>query len=286
LDGRVEIDYDAMRDRETPNLRVTWTPEPGTKRSPGEKIMARATAHDDANRWQTGIESIDFIVMPQSNNQFFGFHQWPQGPQRCENVPPPRTAAAVYTVPADPPPIIKLAVCTKDFVPHELCELAEFPTGDFHGTLTDTGGPPPHKVTMSADFVLNHDGKGNLTGTMVGETRFVDASTAPGCFSSTRRPHRFRIALVGSYTEGRSIKVFLDRIDETPMVVNTRCPTYNDDVEATRLGFRNYLWYAREFLGTPSPFGDGELLPDGTRLYKWEGPPQRTVTVTLRRARN
>jgi hypothetical protein len=42
-------------------------------------------------------------------------------------------------------------------------------------------------------------------------------------------------------------------------------------------------------LGTPGPFGDGEVLPDGTREYKLDAAPGGVGTrwaVTLRRARN
>jgi hypothetical protein len=277
--------YESPHDRTRPTLRTASVPPKGSKVQPGQRIVVSMTARDDADRWQTGIKTIQLAAESD------GARDVAPTPVRYQPCSEPREkrVEATYVVPANPPPVVRLKATATDHANQTDFDVGEFPTGDFYGTTTYSGGQPPHQHTMRADLVLNHDGRGNLTGTMVGETRWIDASTAPGCFSSMRRPHRFRVALVGAYTEGRSIKVFLGDVEESPMVINNRCPTYDTTDEVKQMGFRNYLglwWYAQQpFLGTPSPLGDGEVLADGSRLYKWEGAPQMSITVTLRRAR-
>lgn len=276
--------YEIPTDRTPPTLQTNSTPPKGSKVSPGQRIVVRMVARDDAARWQTGVKTIQ-LVADSDGGRFIASENYPA----CSE-PNEKRVEATYVVPANPPPVVRLSAIAEDHAGNKSeIDRAEFPTGDFHGTMTYPAGQPPHQTETRADIVLDHDGRGNLRGTMVGETRLVDASTAPGCFTTTVRPHRFRVALVGSYTEGRSIKVFIGDIEDTPMVVNNRCPTYNTTDPVPQMGFKNYVglgWYAQQpFLGTPSPLGDGEVLPDGTRLYKHTNVTG-TMTVTLRRASN
>jgi hypothetical protein len=287
----VQLDYGSPSDRTPPTLEASWRPENGSRVRPGQEIRVTMTARDDTSDWQTGIRTIQLLA-DSEGNRIVNEMAYPPHLPTCEGQPPPRTLEAVYTVPPSPPPIVRLRARTRDHTgrtEHEVVATAAFPTGDWYGTLTYSGGQPPHQHTARADLVLNHDGRGNLTGTMVGETRWIDASTVPGCFTSMRRPHRFRVALTGAYTEGRSIKVFVGDIEDSPMVLNNRCPTYNITDEVKHLGFRNYLglgWSAQQpFLGTPSPLGDGEVLADGSRSYRWEATSM-VMTVSLRAARN
>jgi hypothetical protein len=290
------VDWTLAPDEEKPKLDVVWTPSKGTPVRVGDRITVHVTARDDATAAQTtpaqtGVARIRVDVGIGGGLVAAPAEYPPPMPlQECGRQNPVRIYEATYTVPADAPPVVKLRAYARDFAGNETWEDADFPLqADWYGTFTYPAGQPPHQTTTRADLVLNHDGKGNLTGTMVGETRLVDASTAPGCFSSTVRPHNFRVALTGAYTEGRSIKVFIGDIQETPMIVNNRCPTYNTNVEANQLGFKNYIglgWYAQQpFLGTPSPLGEGEVFPDGTRVYRHSNVTG-TMTVTLRRARN
>jgi len=58
----VRLDYNVARDDIAPTLDVQWTPPKGTKVRVGTRITAKAIARDDANRWQTGIKTIDLDV--------------------------------------------------------------------------------------------------------------------------------------------------------------------------------------------------------------------------------
>lgn len=277
--------YESPSDRTPPTLRTTSNPPKGSKVQPGQRIVVQMVARDDADRWQTGIKTIQLVAESDGGRDLA---PTPVHYGVCSD-PNEKRVEAIYVVPPDPPPIVRLKATATDHANQSDFDIGEFPTGDFYGTLTYPAGQPPHQHMIRADLILNHDGRGNLTGTMVGQTNWIDASTAPGCFTSQVRPHRFRVALVGSYTEGRSIKVFIGDIEDTPMILNNRCPTYNTTDPVPQLGFKNYVglgWYPQQpFLGTPSVLGDGEILPDGTRVYKHINVTG-TMTVTLRRARN
>lgn len=275
--GKFDAKYSPAHDDKPPTLRVQSDPREGSKVQPGQRIVVRMSARDDADRWQTGVKTIQ-VVADSEGGRFIASENY----EPCSD-PKEKRIEATYRVPADPPPIVRLTVLAEDHSGHQVKATAEFPTGDFHGTFTYPTGQPPLQYSTRADLVLNHDGNGNLAGVMVGETSWIDASTAPGCFTSMVRPHHFRVELKGAYTEGRSLKVFLGDIEDTPMILNNRCATYNTTDEVNHLGFKNYVglgWVPEQpFLGTPSPLGEGEVRPDGARVYKMD-----TMTVTLRRA--
>lgn len=58
----VRVDYDVSRDTIAPTLNVTWTPPKNSKVKARDRITAKVIARDDANDWQTGIETIDLDV--------------------------------------------------------------------------------------------------------------------------------------------------------------------------------------------------------------------------------
>lgn len=277
----VKVEYDVARDQEFPKLDVVWDPPPGKKVGPGTKIMARAAASDDWNLWQSGVRRIDMNVLPESSNQSFGFQEWPPHPRTCENMPPTRRLEGVYTVPPSPPPVVRLRVRAVDHAGHAnpYRHIAEYPTGDWAGTFQmESAG----RLFTRADIVLNHDGRGNLTGTMVGQQRIDYTWNGGRCFQRTIRPNRFRVSLVGTYTEGRAFKVFIKEVEESKLREERGCA--GSGSVQMEFGFKTHIWGAEALLGTPSPLGEGEVRADGTRYYKFEHPPT-TATVTLRPAR-
>ena len=82
-------------------------------------------------------------------------------------------------MPANPPSMVRLRAVAKDFAGNETELWAEFPTGDWYGTLefsSDSvvrGVRPTIKDHM--DIVLEYDGKGNLEGTLTGRPQFQSA---------------------------------------------------------------------------------------------------------------
>jgi len=269
--------YEIPTDRTPPTLQTNSTPPKGSKVSPNQRIVVSMTARDDDARWQTGIKTIQ-LVADSDGGRFVASENYPA----CSE-PNEKRVEATYVVPANPPPVVRLSAIAEDHAGNKSeIDRAEFPTGDWHGTLTVESA---NRYFTRADFVLNHDGKGNLTGTMVGQLRHLDV-TAGACTFRMVRPNDFRVSLVGAYTEGRSLKVFINEIQETGMTAEARCQGTGGPIGPPGgWKFKMAVWTPQEFLGTPSPLGEGEVLPDGTRQYKVEHPPTRW-TVTLRPARN
>ena len=195
----VQLDYDVERDQTAPKLNVTWTPPKGTKVKAGGKIKAKAVARDDTNRWQTGINTIDFDVQGGGS---FGFHDYPRPQPPCERPPPPRTLEGVYTVPSDPPPIVRLRAVTKDFAGHDARDIAEFPTGDWYGTIDWSIAFPVGRMWGRLDLAFDYDGQGNLKGRMTGDDH-VEAQTPCGP-TTTETPSKLSANLVGQYTPSRN----------------------------------------------------------------------------------
>jgi hypothetical protein len=268
--------YASWRDQTPPTLRVRSEPTAGSKVQPRQRIVVRIVAADDADRWQTGVKTIQ-LVADSEGGRFIASENY----EPCSD-PKEKRVQSTYEVPPDPPPIVRLTALAEDHAGHLVQERAEFPTGDWYGTFTVESA---NRYSTTADIILNHDGKGNLTGTMVGQLRHLNV-TAGGCTFRMVRPNDFRVSLVGAYTEGRSLKVFINEIQETALTAEARCQGTGGPIGPPGgWKFKMAVWTAQEFLGTPSPLGEGELLPDGTRQYKVEHPPTRW-TVTLHRARN
>ncbi len=124
-------------DQDKPNLDVIWTPPKGTKVKAGDKITAKLTARDDATAAQTGIARLrvdigvggGLVAAPAQYSS-------PVPLQECGRENPVRIYEATYTVPADPPPVVKLRANARDFAGNETWDDAEFPTSDWHGTIS------------------------------------------------------------------------------------------------------------------------------------------------------
>jgi hypothetical protein len=279
----VTISAQTAKDKEKPKLDTTSKPPKGTRVKAGQEIVVTMKARDDANAWQSGIKTVTLVADSEGDALIAG-PTYPPAPAGCTGTPPEREVTATYKVPPNPPPIVRLTATAMDHVGLTDSDIGEFPTGDFYGTFRSESAS---RYFTRADIVLNHDGKGNLTGTMIGQQR-TDFSWDNGrCFQRTIRPNNFRIALVGSYTEvqkGSTLKVFFKEIEETKILEETWCKGSSAAPNRLELGFKTRVWGTESFLGTPSPLGEGEVLADGTRQYKWEHPDGVTATVTLRRA--
>jgi hypothetical protein len=164
-----------------------------------QRITAKAVARDDANRWQSGINTIDLNV---DGGGPFGFEDFPRPQPPCERLPPPRTLDGVYTVPANPPPLVRLRAVTKDFAGNETELWADFPTGDWHGRIDWWIPAPSSRVWGRLDLAFDYDGKGNLTGRMVGDSYVESPARGEFCGMTTQTPAKLSAKLVGQYTPG------------------------------------------------------------------------------------
>ncbi|HJQ60456.1 MAG TPA: hypothetical protein VJ890_26360 [Vineibacter sp.] len=283
----VQVAYGRMRDRQRPNLHTSSVPPKGTRVKPGDRITVTMVARDHADRMQTGIRSIQLLARSLGVDERVGGATYPPRTD-CQGMPEERRLVLTYTVPSDPPPIVRLVAVTEDFVNLSDHDIGEFPTGDWHGTFTYVGvSVAAVKSRASADIALHHDGKGNLRGMMAGQQEIL-AGSSNTCSWQPGRPHRFRVSLVGVFTEGRSFKVSVeDVIDDTGIKYELNCSGVSIPVALDR-AFHPYVWAYKALLGAPSPLGDGEVTADGVRQYRFgsEAGPGPAWTVTLRPSRN
>ena len=183
-------------DKEPPKLNVTSTPEKGKKVRAGERITVKAIARDDANPWQTGIKSIDLTAEGAGP---FGFQEYALA---CDRPSPPRTLQGVYTVPANPPPLVRLRATAKDFAGNEIDLWANFPTGDWYGWIDWRIPIPGGRLWGRLDLTFDYDGQGNLKGQMAGDSHVETQPRGAFCGMTTQTPAKNSANLVGQYTPG------------------------------------------------------------------------------------
>jgi hypothetical protein len=291
-----ELTYGAPRDETRPTVQIDATPAAGSRVRARQRIALNITARDETTRWESGIQTIE-LFSDSDGGRRIAVQAYPPHLPTCEGQPPPHTLSATYEVPPDPPLIVRLRAFTKDHTGHESVDTAEFPTiGDWYGTLTMSTFTVGRDVFRTrADIVLDQDGQGNLTGTMVGRQMYVDNSVG-SCWYRMVQPNRFRVSLVGSLTErsspteGPTLKVFIKEIRETTLKAEAGCAGGVGGPIGPPGGwrFKTGVFAPEAFLGTPSPFGEGQVLADGARQYRFVSESAGVGTrgtVTLRRVR-
>lgn len=160
----VQIDY--QMDREKPKLDTSSVPRKGTKVKAGDRITVTMVARDNANDWQTGIKTIQ-LVADSEGGRFIDVQNYLPTPG-CHAPPMERRAVATYTVPANPPPIVRLTALAEDFVGLMDTDVGEFPTGEvWKGTIrlqSDARNPQCSAITSTAEYEIRVNGDGTVTG--------------------------------------------------------------------------------------------------------------------------
>lgn len=272
----VQLEY-GLPDRIPPQINVTSTPEKGKKVTPNQRITVKAIARDDVGSWQSGVKTID---LEAEGGQLFGFEDYPQS---CDSPPPPQTLDGVYVVPANPPPVVRLRAVAKDFAGNRSELAAEFPTGDWYGSLKFSSEGVVRGVTTTItdhmDIVLDYDGQGNLTGSLVGNRSFT-VQNHPDCNWAVTIPSKLRGKLVGSYTPGANVMSIQLIEPEVAPAPRKNCPgggyihsggSIHDD--------SNF----ESALRSPSATGAGKFQSDVTWMT---GPITNSISLRLQRAQN
>ena len=120
--------YTLPDDKAPPVLSGGSTPPHGTKVHPGEVIKVHITATEPADRGpQEGIQDIQLL----GPDGLVDSAQYGNHPKACDLSRLTKTFTTTYTVPNDPPPVIRLTAVAHDFANNESATLsADFPTGD------------------------------------------------------------------------------------------------------------------------------------------------------------
>jgi hypothetical protein len=138
--------YDFPRDTAAPALRANSMPRKGSKVQPGRRIVVRIAARDDAGPWETGVKTIQLVADSEAG-RFIASENY----EPCSD-PKEKRVQATYEVPADPPPVVRLTALAEDHSGHLVEESAEFPTGDWYGTITSTAKGNIYNDTAEIDF--------------------------------------------------------------------------------------------------------------------------------------
>jgi hypothetical protein len=276
--NNVQLDL-APRDTMAPSLDVQWTPPKGSKVKAGARITAKVVAHDDINRWQSGIKTIDLNV---DGGGSFGFGDYPPPPPPCERPPPAHTLEGVHTVRTNPPPVVRLRAQAKDYAGNETEVWADFPTGDWAGSLKFSSESVVLGVKTTfndhMDIVLNDDGRGNLEGTLVGNRTFKQ--NEPSCPWEITVPNKLRGKLVGSYTSSAGVMSIQFIEPVVAPAPRKNCPgggyIYSGDSIHEAPQFKSILQ-------SPRAAGDG-IFRSST---EWtEGPVTNSFSLSLQRVPN
>ncbi len=124
-------------DTSDPTVKVISTPARGTKVRAGDKINLKVTANEQRSggSWQTGVKVIQITAEPGGLVK----DPWvnPSNlPKACDDKTWEQKDEATYTVPKNPPLIIKICVIAEDYAGNQGVKCGEFPTGDvWKGTM-------------------------------------------------------------------------------------------------------------------------------------------------------
>ena len=140
-------------DTSDPTVKVISTPARGTKVRTGDKINLKVTANEQRSggSWQTGVKVIQITAEPGGLVK----DPWvnPSNlPKACDDKTWEQKDEATYTVPKDPPPIIKICVIAEDYAGNQGVKCGEFRTGNkWNGKF--------HLVSSVSNFNETWDGK-------------------------------------------------------------------------------------------------------------------------------
>ncbi|MGH6769408.1 MAG: hypothetical protein ACRECO_10370 [Xanthobacteraceae bacterium] len=217
LVSMVIISAQPAKDKERPKLDTNSVPRKGTKVKAGDTITVTMVARDNANAWQTGIKTIQ-LVADSAGGRFVDVRNYLPAPG-CLAPPMERRLGATYTVPANPPPIVRLTALTEDFAALTDTDVGEFPTeGDWYGRMewfshNKDMNRPSNQTTFEfkfdgyADVTVTYDGQGNLTGTLIGSQKidtYYHRNPSVGVCKGSTPPTPVRARVVGSDTPGRA----------------------------------------------------------------------------------
>ncbi|HEY7383867.1 MAG TPA: hypothetical protein VH743_09380 [Beijerinckiaceae bacterium] len=250
----VNVTADTRPDREPPKLDTNSVPRKGTKVKPGDVIRVTMVGRDQANAWQTGIKTIQ-LVADSEGGRFVASENFIGVPRACAGLQPERRVEASYTVPDNPPPLVRLSALAEDFVGLTDTDAGEFPTqGDWAGRLEwkaeQVSGGGRGDFWGHMDLVLTYDGQGNLHGTLSGtQNQFIGAP----CNSSTLTPGTLTARLLGTYTPDVRLSVEFTDARSTPAKPGP-CSYGGSPISAGSI----HTWgHLRDVLRNPTRAADG-----------------------------
>jgi hypothetical protein len=253
----------------------------------GRRQTIKVTATEPESGWQSGIKRIQIEDVDQHSNLRLWDNDAPT-PRPCGNAGLTKTIEATTEVPERP--VWHLRVTAFDYSNNRVVEQVEYPTGDWYGTFGWThicaGGGNRDETRGVSDLTLDHDGRGNLTGTLAGSTP-ERAQTIPPCSFRYVAPGTFSAKLVGSYTPGQdTFSAQAAEVRTTPGRASWTCPagtTVTDQAFFTVYEGPMFRDAFRDLRRQP----DGSRKASGESTFSAGGSTcTTTYSLTLRQAQN
>jgi hypothetical protein len=172
------VQIDPVTDNAAPGITVN--PPSGTKVKIGRRQTIKVTVTEPDTGWQSGIKRIQIEDVDQHSNLQLWNNDAPT-PRPCGNAGLTKTIEGTGEVPERP--VWRLRVTAFDYLNNRVVKMVEYPTGDWYGRLEwrfhqreDTSVPPNQnrsetKFNGHADLAVRHDGRGRLTGTLLGSQK-------------------------------------------------------------------------------------------------------------------
>jgi hypothetical protein len=172
------LDHDL--DRQRPRLHTTSVPPRGTKVKAGDLIKVTMVARDDADPklWQRGIKTIQFVAESEGG-RFVASENY----EPCAGVVE-RRVEATYTVPSNPPPVVRLSALAEDHAGLMDNDVGEFPTG----------------IVWAGTIKLERDGRVGECSVIRSETEFEIAVADNGDVSGVGTLNHSSYTCPGGYT--------------------------------------------------------------------------------------
>jgi hypothetical protein len=191
--GEVRVTYGGDG-KEGPVLKVIWSPvTKGTKVTSGKVIPVSIEAserHDEGHKtWPTGVRIVQLLEGPEGQQNLIKATP-PQGlkPPECHRA----NLNATYTVPSNnPPPVVHLTVMAENGAGHRNFETADFPLGDWYGTIKAhvSGTPSSYNDTAEIEFSFDEAQNGTLRGRAHAKMTNAGSLAADGCsVTHTQQP--------------------------------------------------------------------------------------------------
>ena len=207
-----------------PRLKVVSTPARGTKVKTGDKINLKVTATEkrSGGPWQTGVKIIQITAQPGGLVK----EPWinPSAlPKACAEKTWEKKDEAAYTVPSNPPPIIKICAVTEDYAGNESSQCGEFVTGDkwdgmMHSETNYIGRAPNGGIVTCTGEAWDFDlhlvvgGDGTLEGKAIGRLASMPkcASNPPISFDYSRQAKNSACDVSGKFDGQQFRLVFVE----------------------------------------------------------------------------
>ena len=273
--------------KDGPALKVTSEPKKGAKVKAGDSIAVTIEAserYEDGYRgWPTGVQSIQLIADggPGTPKTLVDSKDFGRIPPPCERR---KVVMEPYIVPENPPAIIHLHALVEDAVGNPNSKDADFPTGDWFGTLKVHGVGNIYDDTGTMDFSFSVGPDGAVTGRGNASTTNAPHFLAPCTYTAKHTPSESSVD-IGGKLDGDEFKLKLTPRAAVTLQVATDCKGAGKSPAMPVRGMLSALGYGGANASVESPrvrAADGAT----NTWHQNDGAVEMTGSIELHRAKD